>query len=110
MNTRTFRAVAAMAFLLAAPVSLADMPDNPWHPPAKGVVRDPRAAIAIAHAVYLSLNPETDEATNDEKSWQSMMTATLTKGVWQVVQKNGEGTVFNISQRDGRILDIYVVQ
>jgi hypothetical protein len=101
----------AIAFMLTAAATRADnMPPEPWHPPAKGVVQDARAAITIAHAVWLSMNPDTDAETGDEAAWQSMMKATLTKGIWEVVEKKDEGLVFDIAQRDGRIVSIYVVK
>jgi hypothetical protein len=101
----------AIAFMLSGTLARADdMPPEPWHPPAKGVVQDQRAAITIAHAVWLSMNPDTDKETGNEAAWQSMMKATLTKGVWEVVEKKDEGLVFDIARRDGRIINIYVVQ
>jgi len=106
-------AIAFTLILMLLPVigAAADaMPPEPWHPPAKGVVQDARAAITIAHAVWLSMNPDTDSATGNEAAWQSMMKATLNKGVWEVMEKKEEGLVFEIAQRDGRILDIYVIK
>ncbi|HEX4504500.1 MAG TPA: hypothetical protein VH722_02120 [Alphaproteobacteria bacterium] len=101
----------AIAFLLSAAVAVADeMPPEPWHPPAKGVVQDARAAITIAHAVWLSMNPDTDSTTGNEAAWQSMMKATLNKGAWEVMQKDEQGLVFRIAQRDGRIVEIYVIK
>jgi hypothetical protein len=101
----------AIAFLLSVTAAVADtMPENPWHPPKEGVVRDQRAAIAIAHAIWLSMNPEGNTETQDEAVWQSMMKATLRHGIWEVVEKKEEGLVFDIARRDGRIVDIYVVQ
>ncbi len=110
MNVKILQIVAAMAFLLVGTAAADTMPESPWHPPAKGVVQDKRAAITIAHAVWLSMNPDTDASTGDEKAWQAMMTATLDKGVWQVVQKDGQGLVIDVAQHDARIVDIYVVQ
>lgn len=105
----------AVALLLSVAFPMAgaaadEMPPEPWHPPAKGVVQDARAAITIAHAVWLSMNPDTDTETGNEAAWQSMMKATLNKGMWEVMEKKEEGLVFRIAQRDGRIVEIYVVK
>ncbi|HET7561445.1 MAG TPA: hypothetical protein VFJ87_03590 [Rhodanobacteraceae bacterium] len=85
-----------------------------WHPPKKGVVRDSKAAITIAHAVWLSMNP--DLQIGNEKAWQSGMTASLHNGIWHVAEKPlshqelGGGLQIDISQRDGRITGIYLTQ
>src|SRR5689334_9470091 len=88
--------LTAIALTLAATLAAADeMPPEPWHPPAKGVVQDARAAITIAHAVWLSMNPDTDSETGNEAAWQSRMKATLNHGTWEVVDKKEEGLVFD---------------
>lgn len=85
-----------------------------WHPPKKGVVRDSKAAVSIAHAVWLSMNP--DLQIGDENAWQSGMTASLHNGIWHVAEKPlshqelGGGLEIDISKRDGRITGIYLTQ
>jgi hypothetical protein len=106
-------AAIAIAFALSGFAVMADpMPEQgkPWHPPANGVVRDQRAAITIAYAIWKSMNPDTDATIGNEAAWQSMMKATLHDGIWDVLEKKNEGIVIRIAQRDARIVDIYVVQ
>jgi hypothetical protein len=86
-----------------------------WQPPSEGVVRDGKAAIAIARAVWLSMNPSISARVGGEEIWQSDMIATLQDGVWEVTNKMSStdigGALFiYISQRDGRIVGIYLTQ
>jgi hypothetical protein len=86
-----------------------------WQPPADGVVRDSRAAITIARAIWISTYPERAATTGDEAVWQSQMDATLHNGIWEVTKKMGPddygGSLFiYISKRDGRVVGIYITQ
>jgi hypothetical protein len=86
-----------------------------WKPPPQGVVRDARAAISIARAVWLSTNPDTADVIASEESWQRNVTATLSDGVWQVTEpmKPSEigGTFFIfIAKKDGRVLEMLLTQ
>jgi hypothetical protein len=84
-----------------------------WQPPPEGVVRGEWAAIEIAHAVWFSLNRA--RPVPDVKLWQKNMRATLKSGVWQVTTPmpanmvGGSLFVF-ISQRDGRIMNVFMTQ
>ena len=81
-----------------------------WVPPADGVVHDARAAITIARAVWQSMNP--DAKMGSDADWQQSRMAVLHDGVWQVVYKTDPdyGLIILVSQRDGRIVDIFMGQ
>jgi hypothetical protein len=64
-----------------------------WQPPRGGVVRDGRAAITIAHAIWLSLHPDLRDRMGDENAWQKIMAATLSDGVWQVTAARNSNDV-----------------
>lgn len=51
-----------------------------WSPPRDGVIRDQAAAIAVAHAMWASMNPGTSVASL--ATWQRTMSAHLDHGVW----------------------------
>ena len=79
----------------------------------EGIVRDGRTAITIAHAVWSSLHPE---LRVDESVWQKNLVATLKDGVWKVTEpplgrdEIGGEIWFLISQKDGRVMGIYMTQ
>ncbi|HEV2563407.1 MAG TPA: hypothetical protein VGT78_14825 [Rhizomicrobium sp.] len=84
-----------------------------WQPPAEGVVRDAKSAISIARVVWFSMHPDFKKPTDDD--WQKSMEATLSDGVWEVTEpmKQGEigGSLFIfISQKDARVLDVFLTQ
>lgn len=86
-----------------------------WKPPADGVVRDSRAAISIARAVWISMNPKLAQGIGSEEVWQSGMVAVLHDGVWEVSSKMkpneiGGALFIYVSQKDARIVDIYLTQ
>ncbi len=82
-----------------------------WQPPAEGVVRDKWAAIEIAHAAWFSVGRRQPASVD---LWQKNFDATLADGVWEVTEKTGPevgGSVFVfVSQKDGRILSIFMTQ
>ena len=86
----------------------------PWQPPPQGVVRDGKAAIAIARAIWVSMNP--DLKISGESSWQTTMTSSLQNGIWRVEEKPlshqeiGGGLEVDISKHDGQIVGIYLTQ
>jgi hypothetical protein len=85
-----------------------------WAPPPEGVVRDGAAAISIARAIWISLNPGLPKAS--EEVWQIEMVASLRHGIWHVEQKPlprgslGGGLVMEISRADGRVTLIMITQ
>lgn len=85
-----------------------------WHPPKDGVVRDGETAIIIAHAIWASMNHDTQ--ISSEKIWEEQATSSLKDGIWLVQPKpfkNGElggGLHISISKRDGRIVGMYITQ
>jgi len=86
-----------------------------WQPPQDGLVRDSHTAITIAHAIWVSENPEIARKIGDEPTWQRSMMATLKDGVWEVTSpmKSGEigGSLFIfIAKKDGRVLTISLTQ
>lgn len=86
-----------------------------WQPPPEGVVRDKRTAIAIAHAVWISGSPEWAARAGSVEAWQSEMVADLEGDVWFVGPPSipgtiGGGFVIAISKKDGRILEMYLLQ
>ena len=86
-----------------------------WQPPQDGLVRDSHAAITVAHAIWVSANPEIADKIGDERTWQRDMIATLNDGVWEVTSpmKSGEvgGSLFIfIAKKDGRVLNISLTQ
>ncbi|HEX3808697.1 MAG TPA: hypothetical protein VHW02_03260 [Rhizomicrobium sp.] len=87
-----------------------------WQPPPGGVVKDGRAAISIAHAIWASQFPTHFARIGTDADWQTNMMATLRDGVWEVTGKPteggsvGGGLFIYISQQDGRILGVYLTQ
>jgi hypothetical protein len=86
-----------------------------WIPPDGGVVRDPKAAITIAHAIWISLHPNLLSRAGSDEDWQRVMGATLRQGVWEVAAKErdhsvGGGLFIYVAQKDGRILSIAITQ
>jgi hypothetical protein len=85
-----------------------------WSPPPGGVIRDKTAAIAIARAMWASMNPELDIAS--EAEWQRTMIAHLDQGVWRITEPplgseslGGTGE-FDLSAKDGRMLRVFFTQ
>src|SRR5947207_14566704 len=86
-----------------------------WQPPTEGIVRDGKAAITIAHAVWVSSHPEIANRIDSEAEWQKEMVATLRGGIWEIVEKLppgtvGGGAVVLIAKSDGRVIDMYLTQ
>jgi hypothetical protein len=84
-----------------------------WHPPPEGMVRDGKAAITIAWAVWISSNPGWN--IGSEADWQKDMQATLDNGVWEVTERTdssmiGGGLFIDIAQSDAHIVRIYLTQ
>lgn len=86
-----------------------------WQPSKQGVIRDPQTAITIARAIWISTHPDVKQLIGSEAVWQSGNVATLDKGVWEVSPRNAKGEpedgvhIF-LSQRDGRVLNIFLTQ
>ena len=85
-----------------------------WSPPPGGVIQDKTAAIAIARAMWASMNPELDIAS--EAEWQQTMVAHLDHGVWRITEPplgpeslGGTGE-FDLSATDGRMLRVVFTQ
>jgi hypothetical protein len=89
-----------------------------WQPPTEGLVRDARAAITIARAVWISTTSANSRIANNvgsDDDWQSGMTATLREGVWEVATTSEPNSIsvdliICVAQRDARIVGIYVIQ
>jgi hypothetical protein len=85
-----------------------------WSPPPGGLIQDKRAAIAIARAMWASMNPKLDIAS--EAEWQRTMIAHLDHGVWRINQPPlGPGSLggtgeFDLSAKDGRLLRVVFTQ
>ncbi|HEY1612642.1 MAG TPA: hypothetical protein VGF97_02975 [Rhizomicrobium sp.] len=108
-------ALALLPLLAATGCIAGPAPQASWQPPVAGVVRDQKAAITIAHAVWLSMHPELVGHIGTEEAWKSSMEATLKDGVWQVATKTGTGEiggdlVILVAQRDAHIVGIYLTQ
>jgi hypothetical protein len=85
-----------------------------WEPPSGGLVRDKWAAIEIAHAAWFSAWRAHGERPSVDV-WEKSFDATLSDGVWEVTEpmKPNEigGSVFVfVSQKDGRILSMFITQ
>ncbi|MGK9232079.1 hypothetical protein KXS07_13515 [Inquilinus limosus] len=85
-----------------------------WRLPPGGVVRDRRAAVSIARAVWFSTTG-IDPSRSSDEVWQNGTTAKLEGGVWVIKTKRGQGTIGGgvqvlVSKVDGRILGIYAWQ
>jgi hypothetical protein len=110
--------LSAVALLGLSSPSHGQAPDvGPWAPPAAGVIRDGRTAISIARLMWFSMHPTL--ALNDplasEASWQARSEAILKDGVWYIRPKLpprtvGGGLNMQLSQRDGRVLQMYMAQ
>jgi hypothetical protein len=105
------------AFLLASVSSCANerSKTDAWQPPEGGVVRDGKAAISIARAVYFSMSPELSGQIGTEKIWQDNMIARLQGDVWVVEtpsdpNKFSDGVRILLSKIDARIVGFYVWQ
>jgi hypothetical protein len=105
------------AFLLVSVGSCAN--ERPktdvWHPPEGGVVRDGKAAISIARAVYFSMSTELSGQIGTEEVWQDNMIARLEGDVWVVetpsdLNKFSDGVRILLSKTDARIVGFYVWQ
>ncbi len=88
---------------------------KPWTPPDDGVVRDSKAAISIAHAVWISMHPNLADRAGSEELWQTIMIGRLRDGVWEVTSRRvgagiGGGLFFYIAKSDGQILSIVLTQ
>lgn len=86
-----------------------------WSPPVGGVVRDARAAVAIARIIWLSIHPELEAKIGSEAVWLEHMHAELYGDIWEVATKMkrgeiGGGLYIHISRTDGRIVDIQLTQ
>jgi hypothetical protein len=115
MKTLNVRAIClVLSFISCGLVNSAVLAYGEWSPPSGGVVRDSVAAVSIARAVWISMNPSLPKSS--EELWQKTMDASLTGGVWHVRQKLlgkdyiGGGLVMNIEAKDGRITLIMVTQ
>jgi hypothetical protein len=88
----------------------------PWQPPEGGVIRDEKAAIIIAHAIWLSDHPDLASGAGNEDDWLKVMQGTLRDGVWEVTAKDsptptiGGALFIYLSQRDGHVLAIVLTQ
>jgi hypothetical protein len=115
MKTLNIRSIClVLPFILYGLVNSAALAYDEWSPPSGGVVRDSVAAISIARAVWISINPSLPKSS--EEVWQKTMDASLAGGVWHVRQKPlgkdyiGGGLVMNIEATDGRITLIMITQ
>jgi hypothetical protein len=84
-------------------------------PPVGGVVRDGKAAISIARAVYFSMSPELSGQIGTEEIWHNNMVASLVGNVWVVEtpsdpSKFSDGVRILVSKVDARITGFYVWQ
>lgn len=88
--------------------------DAAWQPPPGGLIQDKWAAIEIAHAAWFSVwSPHKKPESVDV--WEKDFDAWLIDGVWEVTEplKPNEipfGPVVFVSQKDGRILNMYMNQ
>lgn len=123
-------AMAVAAILLAgcqegggrtnAPSALSDGgPDElsgaeSWQLPPGGVVRDRRAAVSIARAVWFSTTG-IDPSRSSDEIWQEGTDTRLQGDVWVIETKKepdtiGGGVQVLVSKIDGRILGMYAWQ
>jgi hypothetical protein len=85
-----------------------------WTPPPGGVIRDKVAAISIARAIWVSLNPGSQIPT--EQGWQEGMDAVRVGNVWQVTEKPlpkgsiGGGIEIDLDARDCHVVQIVFTQ
>lgn len=105
--------LCAALLLISAKISAEEiiMPDN-WRIPPEGLVRDERAAITIARAVWVSINPKLAQNIGTDEVWQSIMVAKLDGEVWIVEPRPnpnmlGGGVRIALSKKDARILNMY---
>jgi hypothetical protein len=117
MSIRFCQSAFFAAFLLAFVSSCANERSKPvdWSPPVGGVVRDGKAAISIACAVYFSMRPELSGQNGTEEIWQNSMIARLEGDVWVVEtptdpNKFSDGVRILLSKLDARIVGFYVWQ
>lgn len=82
-------------------------------PPSEGVIRDKVAAITIARAMWVSMNPSLQ--VSSEEDWQKHVVAHLDGSVWRVSEPlppNSIGGTWEIDldARDGSFLGAVVTQ
>lgn len=114
MGVRSYLMVFCITLSLTSISSRADeliMPDN-WRIPPEGLVRDEKAAISIARAVWISINPELAQNFATDEIWQSYMIAKLDGDVWIVEPRPNPNVIrggvrIALSKIDARILNIY---
>ncbi len=98
--------------------SRSQAPDQvPWSPPQAGVIQDGQTAISIARLMWFSMNPALvfGNPHSSDADWQARSEATLKDGVWHITPKLpprtvGGGLNMELSQRDGRVLRMYMTQ
>jgi hypothetical protein len=117
VNIRFCQTAFVAALLLASVSSCANerSQSGDWRPPPGGVVRDGKAAISIARAVYFSMSPELSGQIGTEEIWQKSMVTRLEGDVWVVEtpsdpNKLSDGVQILLSKIDGRIVGFYVWQ
>lgn len=114
VSIRFCQTALVAAFLLASVSSCANerSKSGDWSPPVGGVVRDGKAAISIARAVYFSMSPELSGQGGTEEIWQNNMVARLEGDVWVVEtpsdpNKLSDGVRILLSKIDARIVGFY---
>jgi hypothetical protein len=85
-----------------------------WPSPPAGVIRDKAAAITIARAMWVSMNPSLQVTSED--NWQRHMVAHLDGNVWRVREPGlppnsiGGRWEIDLDARDGRFLRAFGIQ
>ena len=102
---------ASAAFLPLASIA-DDTTPLEWQPPLEGVVRDAKAAITIARAIWFSIHPDFEKNQEVVEFWKYNLEAELKGDVWIVETKSSKadldgGVGFLISKKDGRIIKLY---
>ncbi len=114
MLTRMF-AMALATCVVAGCACTRDATVDGWRPPSRGVVSDKEAAIRVARALWMAMNPDLGQKIGAEDLWLKEMDATLQGSVWQVRTRTKEGELggnlyLYISATDGKLLGTHLTQ